>query len=266
MENASRWDKMRGARRRSSSEGSRREQNVHNRTKRVWCLRFRRATRRPNRSENSLRKVELRGWASKNRDKNVSGGNRARARDVVKHGGKEYRQSRRRKLRSQHRTGSHGLLGWSQDFLPPKHQRTWKTDTRQVNLLGPDQSMAESWYSISKKTANPTLEKDVRFGVWCVGVCGKQPRISRIAYKFDIEPQNPMDPMTEGEPVYLIPVRLQLQPTCICVTSGTAARKVPGLNVLVSEWMAIGDALDGMWPTHAIQQDPETTQPRRRGS
>lgn len=65
-----------------------------------------------------------------------------------------------------------------------------------------------------------------------------------------------MDPMTKGEPVYLIPVRLQLQPTCICVTSGTAARKVPGLNVLVSEWRAIGDALDGMWPTHAIQQDP----------
>lgn len=74
MVNASRWDKMRDARRRSSREGSRREQNVHYRTKRFWCLQFWRATRPPNWSGNSLRKVEMRRWASKNQDKNVSGG------------------------------------------------------------------------------------------------------------------------------------------------------------------------------------------------
>lgn len=72
--------------------------------------------------------------------------------------------------------------------------------------------------------------------------------------------------MTAEDPAYLMPVRLRPQPTCICVASGTAARKVPGLDVLVSEWMAIGDALDAMrrlTPSNSTHSTEKTWLPDR---
>lgn len=175
MVNASRWDKMRDARRRSSSEGTRREQKVHNRTKRLL-------------RHHPLPEVEIRGSSSQTWDNDTRQINR----DWEKIGlvPETWSNMGGKSIDKVAEGSLHGHSARSQDFLLPKHQRTWKTDTRQVNLLVRDQSIVESWYCISKKTANRTPEKDGRFGVWEFVVCGK-PQISRMASKFDIEPQNP---------------------------------------------------------------------------